>query len=121
MSELLISLNEYSDKKNLTVSNFINEIKKGKKYRLRANTKLGNKIVLKEPMRNNYLLRDGKVTIYHSLKIEWRVDFPKESHILIQEIDHTGFSLGLLKDAQPGDLELFVSSTFELGPGDVFY
>lgn len=82
-------------------------------------TELGNKIVLKEPMRNNYLLRDGKVTIYHSLKIEWRVDFPKESHILIQEIDHTGFSLGLLKDAQSGDLELFVSSTFELGPGDV--
>ena len=80
---------------------------------------LGNKIVLKEPLQNSYLLSDGKVVIYHSLKIEWRADFPKESHILIQEIDHTGASVSLSEDAQPGDLELFVSSITELGPGDV--
>ena len=82
-------------------------------------TELGNKIILKEPLKSSYLMSDGKVSVYHSLKIGWRADFPKESHILVQEIDDTGVSVSLLRDVQPGDIELFVSSTSEFGAGDV--
>ena len=43
-NEEIISLNPNSDKETLSVSELIFKIKNGEKYRLRANTKLGNKI-----------------------------------------------------------------------------
>ena len=42
--EKVISLNPNSDKEILSISSLIKKVKNGKKYRLRANTKLGNKI-----------------------------------------------------------------------------
>jgi len=42
--ENVLTLNEKSDKERLTVTELIKKIQKGQKYRLRANTKLGNKI-----------------------------------------------------------------------------
>ena len=42
--EEVLTLNENSDKELLKVSSLLSKIKKGKKYRLRANTKIGNKI-----------------------------------------------------------------------------
>ncbi len=42
--EKVLTLNQNSDKEILSVSRLIREIKIGRKYRLRANTKLGNKI-----------------------------------------------------------------------------
>ena len=43
-NEKVLSLNQNSDKELLKVSKLIKKIENGKKYRLRANTKLGNKI-----------------------------------------------------------------------------
>ena len=43
-NEKIISLNPNSDKEILSVSELIIKIQNGEKYRLRANTKLGNKI-----------------------------------------------------------------------------
>ena len=57
------TLNENSDKKNLTVSNFIKEIKKNKKYRLRANTKLGNKIKNQIDIKYQRLIRSNNITV----------------------------------------------------------
>ena len=42
--EEVISLNPNSDKEILSVASLIKKVKNGKKYRLRANTKLGNKV-----------------------------------------------------------------------------
>ena len=42
--EKVISLNPNSDKEILSVGSLIKKVKNGKKYRLRANTKLGNKM-----------------------------------------------------------------------------
>ena len=42
--EEVISLDPNSDKKILSVGSLIKKMKNGKKYRLRANTKLGNKV-----------------------------------------------------------------------------
>ena len=43
--DTVISLNPNSDKEILSVGSLIQKVKNGKKYRLRANTKLGNKMV----------------------------------------------------------------------------
>ena len=70
--EKVLTLNKDSDKELLRLSTLIKKIEKGKKYRLRANTKLGNKIFnyidtsiikkLKGKQKNifDYLLSYGK-------------------------------------------------------------
>jgi hypothetical protein len=49
----VIALNENSDKETLSVSQLISKVNQGKKYRLRANTKIGNQ--LKEHIDTDYL------------------------------------------------------------------
>ena len=52
-SQDVIALNENSDKEILPMSELINKVNQGKKYRLRANTKIGNQ--LKEHIDTHYL------------------------------------------------------------------
>ena len=71
--EEVISLNPNSDKEILSVASLIKKVKNGKKYRLRANTKLGNKVCkyidtsfienIKNPKKHlfDYLLSFGKI------------------------------------------------------------
>jgi len=91
----VIILDENSDKKVISISNFITAVQKGKKYRLRANTKLGNKIKHKidtqyqRILRNNkqtimdYFLSLGKTSRQHTLFVSSKdCTFTKHAHII---------------------------------------
>ncbi|MBC8198083.1 MAG: cupin-like domain-containing protein [Candidatus Marinimicrobia bacterium] len=91
----VIILDENSDKKIISISNFITAVQKGKKYRLRANTKLGNKIKHKidtqyqRILRNNkqtimdYFLSLGKTSRQHTLFVSSKdCTFTKHAHII---------------------------------------
>ena len=91
----VITLNKNSDKTNLTMSSFIQKIKNGDKYRLRANTKLGNRIKdnidisYQKKIRNNkktmmdYVLSLGKTSRQHTLFVSSKdCTFTKHGHII---------------------------------------
>lgn len=91
----VIILDENSDKKVISISNFIKAIKNGKKYRLRANTKLGNKIKdtidisYQKQIRNNkktvmdYFLSLGETSRQHTLFVSSKkCTFTKHAHII---------------------------------------
>ena len=93
--ETIISLNPNSDKESLSVSNLVKKIKAGKKYRLRANTKLGNKITdyidttYIDKIKNNkkhifdYLLSFGKTSRQKTLFLSTKnCTFTKHAHII---------------------------------------
>ena len=87
-------LNNHSEKEDLQLTEFINKIKSGAKYRLRANTKIGNQIVdhidtgYIEQIKNNkkrfldYLLSFGKTSRQHTLFLSTKdCVFAKHAHI----------------------------------------
>jgi ribosomal protein L16 Arg81 hydroxylase len=91
----VIILDENSDKQEIQISKFINAVKNGKKYRLRANTKLGNKIKdeidtkYQRLIRNNkktvmdYFLSLGKTSRQHTLFVSSKgCTFTKHGHII---------------------------------------
>ena len=93
--EEVISLNPNSDKEILSVASLIKKVKNGKKYRLRANTKLGNKVSqyidtsFIENIKNqkkhlfDYLLSFGKTSRQKTLFISSKdCTFTKHSHII---------------------------------------
>jgi hypothetical protein len=93
--EKVLTLNQNSDKELIKVSNLLNQIKKGKKYRLRANTKLGNKIFKyidssiinrikgKEISLFDYLLSFGKNSRQKTFFLSTRgCTFAKHSHVI---------------------------------------
>ncbi|MFL2998735.1 MAG: JmjC domain-containing protein [Candidatus Neomarinimicrobiota bacterium] len=93
--EKVLTLNKDSDKELLRLSTLIKEIEKGKKYRLRANTKLGNKIFnyidtsiikrLKGKQKNifDYLLSYGKSSRQKTLFLSTKgCTFSKHAHVI---------------------------------------
>ena len=87
-------LNNHSEKENLQLTDFINKINSGEKYRLRANTKIGNQIVdhidtgYIEQIKNkkkrllDYLLSFGKTSRQHTLFLSTKdCVFAKHAHI----------------------------------------
>ena len=94
-NQKVITLNEKSDKNILTMSNFIQKIKNGEKYRLRANTKLGNKVkneidtkyqgLIREDKKTimDYFLSLGKTSRQHTLFVSSKeCTFTKHAHII---------------------------------------
>ena len=99
--EKVISLNPNSDKEILSVGSLIQKVKNGKKYRLRANTKLGNKICkyidtsfiknIKNQKKHlfDYLLSFGKTSRQKTLFMSTKdCTFTKHSHIISGLILH---------------------------------
>ena len=87
-------LNNHSEKEDLQLTEFINKINSGAKYRLRANTKIGNQIVdhidtrYIEQIKNkkkrflDYLLSFGKTSRQHTLFLSTKdCVFAKHAHI----------------------------------------
>ena len=87
-------LNNHSEKEDLQLTEFINKINSGAKYRLRANTKIGNQIVdhidtgYIDQIKNNkkrfldYLLSFGKTSRQHTLFLSTKdCVFAKHAHI----------------------------------------
>ena len=87
-------LNNHSEKEDLQLTEFINKINSGEKYRLRANTKIGNQIVdhidtrYIEQIKNkkkrflDYLLSFGKTSRQHTLFLSTKdCVFAKHAHI----------------------------------------
>ena len=87
-------LNNHSEKEDLQLTDFINKINAGAKYRLRANTKIGNQIVdhidtgYIEQIKNkkkrflDYLLSFGKTSRQHTLFLSTKdCVFAKHAHI----------------------------------------
>tara|TARA_B100001250_G_C19807064_1_gene793865 strand:+ start:941 stop:1816 length:876 start_codon:yes stop_codon:yes gene_type:complete len=94
-NEKVLTLNNNSDKELLKVSSLIKKIEKGKKYRLRANTKLGNKIFkyidssiikkIKGKERNpfDYLLSFGKNSRQKTFFLSTKgCTFAKHAHVI---------------------------------------
>jgi len=94
-TEKVIILDEKSNKKSIKMSQFIKAIKNGNKYRLRANTKLGNKIknhidtTYQSQFKNNrktimdYFLSIGKTSRQHTLFVSSKnCTFTKHGHII---------------------------------------
>jgi len=104
-NQKVITLNEKSDKNILTMSNFIQKIKNGEKYRLRANTKLGNKVkneidtkyqgLIREDKKTimDYFLSLGKTSRQHTLFVSSKeCTFTKHAHIIsgfIMQLHHS--------------------------------
>ena len=99
--EEVISLNPNSDKEILSVGSLIQKVKNGKKYRLRANTKLGNKVCkyidtsFIKNIKNkkihlfDYLLSFGKTSRQKTLFMSTKdCTFTKHSHIISGLILH---------------------------------
>jgi len=99
--EEVISLNPNSDKEILSVGSLIQKVKNGKKYRLRANTKLGNKVCkyidtsfiknIKNQKKHlfDYLLSFGKTSRQKTLFMSTKdCTFTKHSHIISGLILH---------------------------------
>ena len=97
----VVALNENSDKETLSVSQLINKVKHGKKYRLRANTKIGNQLKKHidthylEQVRGNkkhlfdYLLSFGKTSRQNTLFLSTKeCTFSKHAHIISGLIIH---------------------------------
>ena len=97
----VISLNPNSYKEILSVDSLVNKIKNGKKYRLRANTKLGNKITKHidtsfiEKIKNqkkhifDYLLSFGTTSRQNTLFLSTKnCTFTKHAHIISGLILH---------------------------------
>lgn len=100
-NEEIISLNPNSDKEILSVNTLIKKIRDGKKYRLRANTKLGNKISkhidtsfikrIKNQKKHifDYLLSFGKTSRQKTLFLSTKnCTFTKHAHIISGLILH---------------------------------
>ena len=100
-NEKIISLNPNSDKETLSVSELIFKIKNGEKYRLRANTKLGNKITqyidtsfidkIKNQKKHifDYALSFGKTTRQETLFVSTKdCTFAKHGHVISGLILH---------------------------------
>lgn len=94
-NEKVLSLNQNSDKELLKVSKLIKKIEDGKKYRLRANTKLGNKIFsyldssiinrIRGRQKNifDYLLSFGKSSRQKTLFLSTKgCTFSKHAHVI---------------------------------------
>ena len=99
--EEVISLNPSFDKEILSVGSLIQKVKNGKKYRLRANTKLGNKVCKyidtsfikniknKKIYLFDYLLSFGKTSRQKTLFMSTKdCTFTKHSHIISGLILH---------------------------------
>ena len=99
--EEVISLNPSFDKEILSVGSLIQKVKNGKKYRLRANTKLGNKVCkyidtsFIKNIKNkkihlfDYLLSFGKTSRQKTLFMSTKdCTFTKHSHIISGLILH---------------------------------
>ena len=99
--EEVVSLNPNSDKEILSVGNLIKKVKNGKKYRLRANTKLGNKVSkyidtsFIEKIKNqkkhlfDYLLSFGATSRQKTLFMSTKdCTFTKHAHIISGLIFH---------------------------------
>ena len=99
--EEVISLNPNSDKEILSVGSLIQKIENGKKYRLRANTKLGNKVCkyidtsfiknIKNQKKHlfDYLLSFGTTSRQKTLFISTKnCTFTKHAHIISGLIFH---------------------------------
>ena len=100
-NENVLSLNPNSDKEHIKVSKLIQKIKSGQKYRLRANTKLGNKLIphidtsLINKLRGNkknffdYFLSLGKTSRQNTLFLSTKnCTFTKHAHIISGLITH---------------------------------
>ena len=100
-NENVLSLNPNSDKEHIKVSKLIQKIKSGQKYRLRANTKLGNKLIpyidtslinkLRENKKNffDYFLSHGKTSRQNTLFLSTKnCTFTKHAHIISGLITH---------------------------------
>ena len=94
-NEKVLSLNQNSDKELLKVSKLIKKIENGEKYRLRANTKLGNKIFsyldssiinrIRGRQKNifDYLLSFGKSSRQKTLFLSTKgCTFSKHAHVI---------------------------------------
>jgi len=92
--EVVTSLNPSSNREDILLSKLIKSLDKGLKYRLRANTKIGNKIVthldtkiidsIKNKKKNpfDYLLSYGKSSRQHTLFLSSKdCTFAKHSHV----------------------------------------
>ena len=99
--EKVISLNPNSDKEILSVDSLIQKVKNGKKYRLRANTKLGNKVCnyidtsfirkIKNQKRYffDYFLSFGKTSRQKTLFMSTKdCTFAKHAHVISGLIFH---------------------------------
>jgi len=99
--EEVISLNPNSDKEVLTISKLIDKISEGEKYRLRANTKIGNKITryidttfikkIKNKKKNifDYFLSFGKTSRQKTFFLSTKnCTFTKHAHIISGLIIH---------------------------------
>ena len=97
----VIALNDNSDKETLLMAELIDKINLGKKYRLRANTKLGNLLVPQldttylEKIKGSgshlfdHLLSFGKTSRQHTLFLSTRdCTFAKHAHIISGLIIH---------------------------------
>ena len=97
----VIALNENSDKEILPMSELINKVNQGKKYRLRANTKIGNQLKehidthYLEQVRGNkkhlfdYLLSFGKTSRQNTLFLSTSENtFSKHAHVISGLIIH---------------------------------
>lgn len=97
----VITLNDNSDKETLLMAELIDKINLGKKYRLRANTKLGNLLVPQldttylEKIKGSgshlfdHLLSFGKTSRQHTLFLSTRdCTFAKHAHIISGLIIH---------------------------------
>ena len=97
----MIALNENSDKETMSVSQLIRKVNQGKKYRLRANTKIGNQLKehidthYLERVRGNkkhlfdYLLSFGKTSRQNTLFLSTKeCTFSKHAHVISGLIMH---------------------------------
>jgi len=97
----VIALNENSDKETLPMSELISKVNQGKKYRLRANTKIGNQLKehidthYLEQVRGNkkhlfdYLLSFGKTSRQNTLFLSTKeCTFSKHAHVISGLIIH---------------------------------
>jgi len=97
----VIALNENSDKETMSVSQLIRKVNQGKKYRLRANTKIGNQLKehidthYLERVRGNkkhlfdYLLSFGKTSRQNTLFLSTKeCTFSKHAHVISGLIIH---------------------------------
>ena len=72
-NENVLSLNPNSDKEHIKFSKLIQKIKSGQKYRLRENTKLGNKLIPHIDTSLINKLRENKkklITFYHMVRLQ---------------------------------------------------
>jgi ribosomal protein L16 Arg81 hydroxylase len=97
----VLALNDNSDKENLSMAQLIDKVNAGKKYRLRANTKIGNQIVkhieteyiqkIKGLKKNpfDYLLSFGKTSRQDTLFLSSdNCTFAKHAHVISGLIFH---------------------------------